>query len=75
MTIGFPREFIVPFLKVYDSELCKRMSSAVILSATNPNPSNGRSGERRSTFLKLTDADARAFAEYQSMLRQRCLPS
>ena len=38
---------------------------------TLPFRSRWESGQRQSTFLKLTAADARAFEEYQSMLRLR----
>lgn len=32
-------------------------------------------GQHPGTYLKLTDEDARAYEEYQSMLRQHSLPS
>jgi len=40
-------------------------------SMTEKPTASGIDGQPRGTYLKLTDEDARAFEEYQSMLKQR----
>jgi hypothetical protein len=51
------------------------IGQSVQRSMTRLSKNTLENGQRQSTFLKLIDADARAFEEYQSMLKQLSLPS